>query len=200
MTPNLRKLVLTAHVISSVGWLGAVAGFLALAVAGLSSQNAEVVRAAYLGMDLIGWFVIVPLAFASLLSGMVQSLGTEWGLFRHYWILVKFVFTILATLLLMLHLFKEVAVAARRVSGAALGTLPDVGRLGIQLVGDAGLGLLVLLVITILSVYKPWGRIRYNDSSRGDLPLRLKIFLAVIVVIVVVFGIVVPHGSMHGGH
>jgi hypothetical protein len=52
MRPRLRKFALTAHVTSSVGWLGAVAGFLALAVAGLTSQDAQMVRAAYLAMDL----------------------------------------------------------------------------------------------------------------------------------------------------
>src|SRR5687767_14273305 len=102
MTPRLRKLVLTAHVSSSVGWLGAVAGFLALAVAGLTSHQAETVRAAYLATELITWFVIVPLAFASLLTGLVVSLGTEWGLFRHYWVLIKLLLTIFATGLLLL--------------------------------------------------------------------------------------------------
>src|SRR5882757_1811341 len=97
MTPSLRKFTLTAHVISSVGWLGAVAGFLALAIAGLSCQDAQMVRAAYLAMKLTAWFVIVPLAFASLLTGIVQSLGTEWGLFRHYWVLTKLAITLLAT-------------------------------------------------------------------------------------------------------
>jgi hypothetical protein len=75
--PRLRKFALTAHVTSSVGWLGAVAGFLALAVAGLTSQNAQMARAAYLAMELITWFVIVPLGLASLLTGLVQSLGTS---------------------------------------------------------------------------------------------------------------------------
>lgn len=66
MTPRLRKFALTAHVTSSVGWLGAVAGFLALAVAGLTSQDAQMVGAAYLTMELTTWFVIVPLSLASL--------------------------------------------------------------------------------------------------------------------------------------
>src|SRR5712692_4662848 len=104
MTPRLRKFALTAHLTSSVGWLGAVAGFLALAVAGLTSQDAQMVRAAYLAMDLTAWFVIVPLSFASPLTGIVQSLGTTWGLFRHYWVLVKFLITIPSTILLLVHL------------------------------------------------------------------------------------------------
>ena len=66
MTPRLRQFALTAPVTSSVGSLGAVAGFLALAVAGLTSQDAQIVRAAYLATELITWFVIVPLSLASL--------------------------------------------------------------------------------------------------------------------------------------
>ncbi len=104
MTPHLRKLALTTHVTTSVGWLGAVAGFFALAVAGLTSQDAQMVRAAYLAMELTGWCVIVPLSLTSLPTGLVMSLGTEWGLFRHYWVLAKFLITSLATILLLVHM------------------------------------------------------------------------------------------------
>src|SRR5712692_8733380 len=114
LTPSLRKLVLTAHVACSVGWLGAVAGVLALAIAGLFSQDAQMVRGAYLTMALTGWFVLVPVSFASLLTGLVLSLGTKWGLFRHYWVLVKFLINILAIIILLKHtqLISNVASAA----------------------------------------------------------------------------------------
>ncbi|MGH7931483.1 MAG: hypothetical protein ACREQV_27260, partial [Candidatus Binatia bacterium] len=75
--------------------------YLALAIAGLISRDAPVVRAAYLSLELIGWFVIVPFSLAALLIGLVQSLGTQWGLFRHYWILVKFLLTAAATMVLL---------------------------------------------------------------------------------------------------
>ncbi|MBA2536935.1 MAG: hypothetical protein H0V20_05805, partial [Actinobacteria bacterium] len=104
LTPRVRKLALTAHVTASVGWLGAVTGFLALAVAALTSQDAQVVRGAYLTMELTGWFVLVPLAFASLLTGLVQSLGTTWGLFRHYWILTKLVINVFASVILLMYM------------------------------------------------------------------------------------------------
>jgi hypothetical protein len=100
MTPGLWKFGLTAHVTSSVGWLGAVAAFLALAVAGLAG-DAQMVRAAYLAMDLLARFVIVPLALASLLTGVVQSLGTPWGVLRHYWVVFKLLLTIVAVVLLL---------------------------------------------------------------------------------------------------
>ncbi|WP_291300383.1 hypothetical protein [Desulfosporosinus sp. BICA1-9] len=101
MTPGLRKFALTAHVTFSVGWLGAVVAYLALVVAALTSQDAQTVRAAWIAMELSGWFAIVPLALASLLTGLVMSLGTEWGLFRYYWVLIKLLLTILATKVLL---------------------------------------------------------------------------------------------------
>ncbi|MBI2934701.1 MAG: hypothetical protein HYY29_03920 [Chloroflexi bacterium] len=68
MTPGLGKFALTAHIVFSVGWLGAAGGFLALAVTGLASHDAQVVRAVYLSADLIIRFVVVPLSFASLVK------------------------------------------------------------------------------------------------------------------------------------
>jgi hypothetical protein len=160
MTAGVRKFVLTAHVTFSVGWLGSVAAFLALAIAGLTSQDARTVRAAYLGMELTGWFVIVPLSFASLLTGLIQALGTTWGLFRHYWVLAKLLINLLATTLLLLHMqpiSRMASVVAETTLSAA-----DHRRLRIQLVADAGAALVALLVATTLSVYKPRGLTPYG--------------------------------------
>lgn len=160
MPPYLRKLVLTAHVTSSIGWLGAVASFLALAVAGLTSQDAQIVRAAYLAMELTAWFVIVPLSFASPLTGIVQSLGTTWGLFRHYWVLIKFLITVPCTIILLLHM-QPIGHMARVAAETTLSGA-DLSGLRIRLVADAGAALLVLLVATTLSVYKPRGLTPYG--------------------------------------
>jgi hypothetical protein len=160
MTPRVRKLVLTMHVTSSVGWLGAVAGFLVLAVAGVANPDGQRMRAAYLAMDLITRFVIVPFCLASLMTGIVQSLGTTWGLFRHYWVLLKLLLTVVATVVLLLHtqpIRDAASMAAEATSSSA-----DVGKLGIQLVADAGAALLALLVTTTLSVYKPRGMTAYG--------------------------------------
>ena len=169
MTPRLRKLTLTAHVVSSVGWLGAVACSLALAIAGLTSRDAQMVRAAYLAMVLTAWSVIVPLSLASPLSGIVQSLGTPWGLFRHYWILVKFLITIPATVILLLHM-QPIGHLARVVAETTLAS-GDLAGQRIKLVTSAGAALLVLLVATALSVFKPWGMTPY-ERRRQHGPLQ----------------------------
>ena len=160
MSPGIRKLTLTAHVASSVGWLGAVGAFLALALFGLTNADAERVRAAYISMEALGWLVIVPLCFASLVTGTVQGLGTTWGLFRHYWVLIKLLITLLATAILLLHMrpIGQLADVAMETTLAAA----DLRGLRIQVMVDALLALLALLLATTLSVYKPRGLTRYG--------------------------------------
>ena len=167
MTPRLRKLALTAHVTSSVGWVGAVVGFLALAVAALTSQDAQLVRAAYLAMELTGWFVLLPLAVASLLTGLIQSLGTKWGLFRHYWVLAKLLINVFATVVLLLYtqtleFFADVA-AETTSSGAVPRELRSPSA-----VLHSGLALSLLLLATVLAVYKPRGVTPYGQRKQHE--------------------------------
>lgn len=166
MTPRQRKLGIIAHITASIGWFGAVAAFLVLGIVGLTSQDAEMVRGSYLAINLIGRFVIVPLSLASLATGLVQALGTEWGLFRHTWILVKLILTIIATIVLLVKV-PLMDFAARR---AAETTIPgaDVRAAGLQLVIHAAGGLLVLLAITTLSIFKPWGKTRFGRRKQKE--------------------------------
>ena len=161
LSPRLRKLVLTAHVVSSVGWLGAIAGFLALAVASLTSDESETVPATYLAMNLMGWFVLVPLAFASLLTGLVQSLGTHWGLFRHYWVLFKLLINLAATVVLLVYTqtLDSLAATARESDHLLRSASPAL---------HAGAALLLLLVATTLAVYKPRGLTPYGRRKQRE--------------------------------
>ena len=163
MAPGLRKLVLTVHLTSSLGWIGAVVAYLALGVSAVTSRDAQTVRAAWIAMELTGWSVIVPLALAALLTGLVMSLGTPWGLFRHYWVLISLVLTIFATVVLLLHMptVSHLAGVARAADAA------DLGRLGGDLL-HPGAGLLVLLVITGLNVYKPRGMTPYGWRKQHE--------------------------------
>jgi len=164
MTPRVRKFALTAHVTSSVGWLGAVAGFLALAVVGLTSQDAQTARGAYLVMEPAAWFVLVPLAFASLLTGLVQALGTTWGLFRHYWVLVKLLINVFSTIVLLMYMetFSFMAGVAADPS-ADLGAVRNASPML-----HAGVALLLLLAATTLAVYKPRGMTPYGRRKQSE--------------------------------
>src|SRR5215831_6100969 len=102
MPPRVRQLALTVHLTCSVGWIGAVVAYLALGVAAATSQETQTVRAAWIAMEVIGWWALVPLALGALLTGLVISLGTPWGLFRHYWVLLSLALTVLCAVVLLL--------------------------------------------------------------------------------------------------
>jgi len=160
LSPSLRKFVLTTHVTSSVGWVGALAVFLAHAIASLTSQDEQLVRAACLAMSLCAWFVILPLSLTSLATGIIQALGTAWGLVRHYWVVFKLLLTALATAVLLLKLapISSLAEAASKTTFSSA----DVVGLQTSLLVHAIGGLLVLLTATVLAIYKPQGVTPYG--------------------------------------
>jgi hypothetical protein len=165
MGPRLRRFALTAHIIASAGWLGAIIGFLALAVVGIASDDVEAVRSAYLMMEMFGWFVLVPFAIASLMTGLVQSLGTKWGLFRHYWVLAKLLINLFATVVLLAYM-QTLGELSEITAATSLADL-DAARSPSPLI-HAGAALALLLVAMILAVYKPRGMTAYGQRKQRE--------------------------------
>lgn len=158
MPRRLRKLVLTVHVTVSVGWLGAIAAFLALALVGLTHEDPVAVRGVYLVMEPTAWLVLVPLAVASLLTGVLQSLGSPWGLLRHYWVVLKLGITAVSTLVLLTYMDTFAAMAATAADpGSALGAVRNPSP-----AVHAGAALVLLISAATLSVVKPRGLTRYG--------------------------------------
>lgn len=158
MRPGLRRFTFTTNITSSIGWFGAVIVFLALAIVGLTSKDEVMVRGAYLVMAPAAWFVLVPLAHASLLSGIALSLGTTWGLFQHYWVLLKLLITVFSTGILLIYMgtFRQMAgVAADPTAGLGLVRNPSP-------MVHAILALALLVVATVLAIYKPLGMTAYG--------------------------------------
>lgn len=157
MKTGLRKLALSVHLTVSIGWIGAVVAYLALGVTAANGEDVDTVRGAWMAMEMIGWYVIVPLAVTSLLTGLLMALGTKWGLFRHYWVLISFFLTLFSAVVLLLHMPTVTAMAdiAQEAEGARLEALG--GDLG-----HPGVGLVILLVVQVLNLYKPAGLTRYG--------------------------------------
>jgi hypothetical protein len=130
----------------------------------LTSRDAQTVRGAYLVMEPAAWLVLVPLAFASLLTGLVMSLGTTWGLFRHYWVLFKLLINVFATIILLTYMetFSFMAGVAADPS-ADLALVQNASPML-----HAALALLVLLVATVLAVYKPRGMTPYGRRKQRE--------------------------------
>jgi uncharacterized membrane protein len=158
----------TTHVTASVGWVGAVITFIAIAVVGLTADDEVSARGAYLVMDAAARYVLVPLALLSLVTGVVQSLGTTWGLLRHHWVVVKLLITVVATGVLLLYL-RTFAVMAGVAADPAAGL--DEVRNPSPLV-HAVPALVLLVVATVLGVVKPRGLTRIGRRSAARGPIR----------------------------
>lgn len=165
MSPGLRKFALAVHITLSVGWVGSVGAYIALDVASAIGRDALTLRASYLAMASIARYVIVPLALGSLLTGLIMALGTTWGLFRHYWVLISLLLTLVATVVLLLEARTIGSFADIAADPATSGD--DLRALGSTLVHSVG-GTLVLLVILGLNVYKPRGMTRYGWRKQQE--------------------------------
>jgi hypothetical protein len=199
MGPRISRLMLTAHVTFSIGWFGTVASFLVLSVLGFSSDD-SIVKACYIAMDLIAWFIILPFCLCSLITGLLQSIFTHWGLFTHYWIVVKLVLTLIATVVLLAHM-QPITYLAKVSSDSTL-SLSELTDLRIRLIADAGAAMFVLLVTTTISVYKPWGKIQLSMpppkfQSTTKKPLGIYLLTGFIIVLIVFIILHIKKGGMH---
>jgi len=169
LTLRARKLALVAHIAASVGWIGAVLSSLVLAAAPLISGDPTIMRGSYLSLQVIGWYALVPFSIASLLTGLVQSLGTAWGLARHYWVLVKLLMNLFATAILLLYTqtLDQLAATARDPHSAIEGNPSPIAH--------AAGAVALLTAALVLSVYKPRGMTRYGRrrTASGTAPSRL---------------------------
>ncbi|HWO88934.1 MAG TPA: hypothetical protein VNL98_07275 [Gemmatimonadales bacterium] len=158
MDRKVRKLLLTAHITVSVGWIGAVLAYLALVIAAMMGQRDQLLRTAWIALEAIGWYVIVPLALSALVTGITISLATPWGLFRHYWVVISWHLTLVAVAVLLQHMSAVVTPVAAIAADSAITNVRDVSYSALR--GEllhAGVGLVILLGITTLNVCRPRG-------------------------------------------
>jgi hypothetical protein len=195
MSVTTRKFMLTTHVLSSIGWFGALLVFFAHSVASLASGDPILVRSVCVAMALIAWFVILPLSLASFATGVIQALGTAWRLIRHYWVVAKLLLTAFATAILLLKLapISDLAAAAQQASFASSSLVDLKQSLLVHSVG----GLVVLILITVLAIYKPAGVTPFASAGeRRTVPRWVRLSVIVVAALALVLGLLV----MHGGH
>lgn len=148
----LRRTLLAVHLMASVGWLGAAGAYLPLSLTAASASEPASVRASWLAMELVLVDCIVPLAVATLVTGVAVAMLSPWGLFQHYWVVVSLVATSALVGLLVLH----VPEVQHQAGVAAAGADAEV----LQLPGDTFHTVVALVALTgllLLNMFKPRG-------------------------------------------
>jgi hypothetical protein len=146
-----RNVVLTIHIVVSVGLLGDSAGFLAVAIRRALSDDPAFVDASH---NLLGTFALffgIPLSFLTLLTGIALGLGTRWGVLRYPWVIAKLV------------LIVTVIVVGATILRPVLAD--DGNPSSTPLIIGAAYDVAALSVATALGVFKP-GRARRRSTQR----------------------------------
>lgn len=159
LTRRQYKLLLSAHILASVGWLGVVAAKAALLLAAGSAADATGLYAAVAVVDR----VFPPAAILTLISGVLLGLGTTWGVFDYTWVVTKLALTVAVPMTAVRfgeRLLQQAAAdaAAQLLAAGGIGPAAGPASAGSMLLLVGFLHLLALAVATILSVYMPWGR------------------------------------------
>jgi hypothetical protein len=158
LSGRARKAVLLVHVLSAAAWLGIDLALGILVVIALSTEDVGTAGIAIQAVDL---FAIWPMFGASavcLVSGAVLGVGSKYGLVRYWWVAIKLVLNVGMSLLIAFALRPGVREAARigerMMAGDPTAVLPS-GLMHPVVVAPT-----LLLFAYVLSVFKPWGRIR----------------------------------------
>ena len=214
LSPRQRKAVLAAHIVVSVGLLGIYAAMLLLGAVAATTPNAETASAAYRSLGILRG-VIPPAAVGVLITGIGLALATSWGLFKHYWVVVKLAITIFSTVVLLMYTrtFRQMADLAAD-STVALDRVRNPSP-----VLHAALAMLLLLTATVLAVYKPvgvtaYGRRKQLEEGRRSTPTSMPqqsaataeaspwLYVSVAVLVAVILVVVILHltGTVGRGH
>ncbi|XVQ08452.1 DUF2269 family protein [Spirillospora sp. CA-255316] len=159
--PRTRRAILLLHVISSMTWLGLDVGLLALSITGYLSDDPVTMRAAYLSMNMLGDTVLIPASLLALVTGVLLGVGTKWGLVRHTWVLTKLVLTVVTAVLTVVALRDSLNEAA----AGMLAARPSAGDAADGLLFAPVVSLTCYMFMTVLSIYKPWGRTRWGRRA-----------------------------------
>ncbi len=153
LKPRARKWYLVAHIVSAGLWIGIDAVLGILACTALLSSDPAVVTTSLKALPLFAVWPMLTAAVLTLGTGVVLGLGGKYGLVRYWWVAVKLAVNVLMALLILFALRPGIDEATTNPGGLLYPVV----------VAPA-----LLLFASVLSVFKPWGRIR----KESDVPAR----------------------------
>jgi hypothetical protein len=164
LSAGARKLTLTVHIVSAIGWIGVDFVLFVFALTGLLSDDPTTLATCYRAIDMFAVVLLLPLGLLSLATGLLLGWGTKYGIFRYHWVLWKLILNTVLTSLVLVLLRPGVAEAADAVDGPAATLQDRLAEVQAQsnLIFPPTVSITALTFATVLAVYKPWGRTAYG--------------------------------------
>jgi uncharacterized membrane protein len=153
-----RKVFLAAHIISAGMWIGMDVTLGILACTGMLSDDPATVATCFQALVLFAVWPMFTASLATLATGVVLGLGSKYGLVRYWWVAVKLAVNVLMSVLIVFSLRSGLVDAAE--FGRQVATTGAVAGSPGRLLFPVFVAPSLLLFAGVLSVFKPWGRIR----------------------------------------
>jgi hypothetical protein len=153
-----RKTVLVLHIVSAGAWIGLDVVMAVAVFTAFSTDNRQTEAIAYQLLELFLLWPMFVCGLASLLTGLLLGMGTKYGLVRFWWVAVKLAINLLMCTLVLVSLRPGVHAVAERGREIAAGGSAEV-EIG-EMIFPPIVSPTLLLIATVLAVFKPWGRIR----------------------------------------
>ena len=157
LSKGVRKTWLVVHIVSAGAWIGIDLVVGVLVFTALFTDDPVTASLCYQALELFAVWPMLTMGVVCLVSGVVLGLGSKYGLVRYWWVAVKLVLNVVLCVLVLVALrsgVQEAAEYGRTMTGPA----PD------AMVFPPIVSTVSLLFATVVSVFKPWGRVRGSRS------------------------------------
>lgn len=162
LTGRARRLVLLAHVIAALSWLGVDVAIGVLAVTGFTSDDPSRIAASYAALDIFAVPLLLVFGLTTLGLGLLLGIGSRWGVIRYWWVATKLVINLVLSGLVLVLLQPRLAEVADEVTRIDATLTDRLGGIPLDLLFPAFVSGAALLTAAVLGAFKPWGRTPYG--------------------------------------
>jgi uncharacterized membrane protein len=157
-----KQLIVALHVISAASWIGGTMGLILLLIYLKSAANGEQLAYTLSSMEVIDDNLLKYPALLTLLTGVLLSVWTQWGLVKHYWVAIKLVLTVATIMMGILFLDNWTASLGEMIEDMGLATLQsrEFQTTWSSIIVMAGFNLASLLLMVFITYFKPFGKIK----------------------------------------
>jgi hypothetical protein len=159
-----RKSVLLAHILSAAAWLGIDLALGVLVFTAVLTNDPQVAGASLQMLATVAVWPMLTAGLLCLVSGTILGLGSKYGLFRYWWVVTKLAINALFLTLIVFALRPGLVEAAE--TGRQLAAGRSAAEVPADLLAPALVAPTLLLIAYLLSVFKPWSRIRTRDDRK----------------------------------
>ncbi|PYI53865.1 hypothetical protein [Paenibacillus flagellatus] len=155
-----KKALLTLHIVFSGILLGCMVVFLILNITAAATSDPRVFQACYTVMLVLARSSVRASTIGAVVTGVLLSVLTHWGLVRYYWIIAKELLTLLSIGVGLVGIYVWSLRAFELSETAGMNALHDPGFLANRLYLFTGVALQIVSLVALLalSVFKPWGK------------------------------------------